>query len=108
MAEGAIHKLIVSMAARLQLENAVSRFSAFLVKTFPNRKSYIGIKYMQECLSKPDTDRDMQLILAVTLRHYLKEIFPLEVVKNSLLRKKERLGLLKKIRSVHQTLFCKE
>ena len=102
--EGPASALIEAAAKRASFPNAVSEFHGFVREAFPTKKSYVGIKYMEEQLHREDHP-EMATLLGITLRHYLKEVLPLEVVRNGSLRKKERLGLLKKVRAVYKTLF---
>jgi hypothetical protein len=53
-------------------------------------------------LSRPS---EMRYILAVTLKHYFSDIYPLSLLQGSRLKKKLRLSLLKKARSILSTLF---
>lgn len=43
-------KFIENLSKKLGLENGVSSFYKFIAETFPQKKSYVGIKYMKEAL----------------------------------------------------------
>lgn len=43
-------KLIENLSKKIGLENGVSSFYRFIAETFPQKKSYVGIKYMKEIL----------------------------------------------------------
>ena len=93
-------KIIEILSKRLELENGVSKFYEFMTKTFPAKKSYVGLQYMQTSLGCYPCSDPMRHILGVTLRHYLKEHFLLNLFQGNKLKKKMRLDLLKKIRTV--------
>ena len=40
-------KLVEQLSKKHGLENGVSRFYEYMAKTFPSKKSYIGIQYME-------------------------------------------------------------
>jgi hypothetical protein len=61
---------------------------------------------MRDALIERPFKEDMSFILNVTLRHYLTETYPLQVVEITKLRKREQLGLLKKARSIRALLFA--
>lgn len=98
-------KFIESLAKKRSIENGVSKFLQFVSQQFPSRKSYVGLRYMQETLTARSFEDDMRFLLSLTLRHYLREVYPLQVVETPKLKKKERLTLLKKARSIHALLF---
>lgn len=74
-------------------------------KTFPTKKTYVGIQYLQKVLSDGSEPENMRYILAVTIRHYFLEIYPLSLHQGSKLKKKLRLTLLKKARVIISMLF---
>jgi len=98
-------KLIEELSVKLKLENGVSSFYQFMIEQFPSRKSYIGLRYVQDILSKSIADSSIRQILAVTLKHYLVEHYPLSVVNSCRSKKKVRLALLKKARAITTALF---
>jgi hypothetical protein len=61
---------------------------------------------MREKLTERSFEDDMSFLLSITLQYYLKEVFPLQVVETPKSRKKERLALLKKVRSIRNLLFA--
>ena len=67
--------MIEKLTKRLRIENGVSGFYNYMSKTFPTKKSYIGIQYMQNALRDPSESQNMRHILGVTLQHYLKETY---------------------------------
>ena len=98
-------KLIETLAKKRSLENGVSRFYQFMATEFPSKKSYIGIQYMQRAIGESPLEDDLRYIIAVTLKHYLKEVYPLSLYQGSKLKKKMRLSLLKKVRAISETIF---
>lgn len=47
----------------------------------------------------------MRYILAVTLKHYFQDVYALGLFQGGKLKKKMRLSLLKKVRSISSMLF---
>jgi hypothetical protein len=47
-------KLIEQLSKKHGLENGVSRFYEYMTKTFPTKKSYIGIQYMEKIIKSPE------------------------------------------------------
>ena len=71
-----------------------------MLKNFPAKKTYVGLYYMKQTIGdSPNTD-DMKFILAVTLKHYIKCEFILNLYHGNKLKKKVRLDLLKKIHTI--------
>ena len=97
-------KMIERLSKKQGIENGVSGFYQHMATTFPQKKSYIGIQYMQKVLSDQES-RTMTHILGVTLQHYLKEAYVLNLYQGSKLKKKMRLSLLKKAREINSLLF---
>ena len=97
-------KMIERLSKKQGIENGVSGFYQHMATTFPQKKSYIGIQYMQKVLSDQES-RAMTHILGVTLQHYLKEAYVLNLFQGSKLKKKMRLSLLKKAREISSLLF---
>jgi hypothetical protein len=98
-------KFIEGLAKKRSMENGVSRFLHFVSQKFPAKKSYVGLKYMQDAMTTCPFMDEMTFMLALTLRHYLMEIYPLQVVESPKMKKKERLALLKKARTIGALLF---
>jgi len=44
-------RLIEQFSKKLGLDNGVSRFYDFMARTFPSKKSYVGIQYMQAAMA---------------------------------------------------------
>ena len=65
-------KMIEGLAKKRGIENGVSGFYAYMAMTFPTKKSYVGIQYMQKALEGTEGAKEMGLILSVTLKSYLK------------------------------------
>lgn len=99
-------KAIEQIAKKLGVESGVSRFYEFMGEGFRSRKSYVGLRFMQDKLAAAEGDRQMTAILAITLRVYLKSVYPLTVVQGQKLKKKARMALLKKARTLLQELFA--
>ena len=87
------------------MQNGFSSFYRFITEAFPQKKSYIGIKYMREVLRAESTPKEMRHMLAMTLRCYLREVYPLSVCLSSKLKRKAKLSLLKKMRNIVELLF---
>lgn len=98
-------KLIEKLSKVRHLDNGVSCFYDFMSKTFPNKKTYVGIQYMQEALGNAPGQDDMRYILGVTLKHYFREVYVVGLFQGGKLKKKMRLSLLKKVRSIFSMLF---
>lgn len=98
-------KMIENLSKRRGLENGVSSFYDFMSRTFPSKKSYIGIQYMQTALGRHSQHDDMNYILGVTLKLYLRDTYLLGLLQGSKLKKKMRLVLLKKVRAIASQLF---
>jgi hypothetical protein len=99
-------KLIEQLSRKRDLENGVSTFYQFMGEAFHTRKSYVGLRYMQEALSSAQHPAEMRYILAVTLRHYLGELYPGSVAQGLKMKKKAKLALLKKARTIAAELFA--
>ena len=98
-------KMIEGLAKKRGMENGVSGFYAYMAKTFPTKKSYVGIQFMQKTLDAEGEDKEMSLILSVTLKSYLREAYLLNLYQGGKLKKKMRLSLLKKAREIDSLLF---
>jgi hypothetical protein len=88
-------KLIEDVAKKLEIKNAVSSFYEFMTEKFKNKKSYVGIQFMQKVLTSAPSTTPMTYILSVTLSHYLKEDYPLTIIQDLKLKRKNRLSLKK-------------
>lgn len=97
--------MIENLSKKIGLENGVLSFYRFIAETFPQKKSYLGIKYMKEVLRGGATAKEMRHMLAMTLKCYLREVYPLSVCQGSKLKKKVKLSLLKKVRNIGEMLF---
>ena len=97
--------MIESLSKKLGLENAVSSFYEFMSRTFPQKKSYVGIQYVKNIIGSYPLKDEMRYIFGVTLKHYLGEVYLLHLYEGSKLKKKMRLGLLKKARTITSLLF---
>ena len=91
-------KLIEQLTKKRALDKGVSGFYEYMARTFPTKKSYIGIQYMQNSIDNQKEAPEMTFILSVTLRHYLQEVYSLSLYQGGKLKKKMRLTLLKKAR----------
>jgi hypothetical protein len=60
---------------------------------------------MKKVLKAEITSKEMRRMLALTLRFYLREFYPLSVCQGGKLKKKVRLSLLKKVRYIEVALF---
>jgi len=98
-------KVIENLCKKLGLENGVSSFYKFIAETFPSKKSYVGIKYMKDTLSAQGPSKAMVHMLGMTLKYYLQNVYPLTVCQGIKLKKKDKLSLLKKVRTVLAMLF---
>jgi hypothetical protein len=98
-------KLIEDLSKKLAVQNGVSTFYKFIAETFPQKKSYVGIKYMKEVLRGEGAPKDLIHMLGMTLKYYLKAVYPLTVCQGSKLKKKLKLSLLKKVRNIVGMLF---
>lgn len=98
-------KLIENLAKNRQIQNGVSAFYDYMSKLFPTKKTYVGLQYLLKVMRDPKESQEMRFILAVTLRHYFLEVYPLSLHQGSKLKKKLRLTLLKKVRSILGMLF---
>lgn len=98
-------KVIENLSKKLALENGVSTFYRFIAETFPSKKSYVGIKHMKEVLALEGTAKELVGILGVTLKYYLKNVYPLTVCQGIKQKKKVKLSLLKKVRNILSMLF---
>jgi hypothetical protein len=76
-----------------------------MAKTFPSSKSYVGMQFMKDTMGEQPQNDDMKYILAVTLQAYLQETYLLSLYQGSKLKKKMRLTLLKKARTITSLLF---
>ena len=101
----AMIKLIEDLSKKLQVENGVSSFYKFIADTFPQKKSYVGIKFMKEVLRQERGTKEFIHMLGMTLNHYLKAVYPLTVCQGSKLKKKVKLSLLKKVRNIVAMIF---
>jgi len=55
---------------------------------------------MRSIVKKDRIQEPNSLLLALTLRHYLREVYPVDISGNCELRKKQKLMLLSKSRSI--------
>lgn len=98
-------KLIEALSKKKELDNGVSAFYDFMLKTFPSKKTYVGVQYIQNAIGKNPGQEDMSYFLAVTLKHYLLVVYPLSLSEGARIKKKMRLALLKKARAIFSMLF---
>lgn len=98
-------KLIEALSKKKGLDSGVSAFYDFMLKTFPPKKTYVGVQYVQNAIGKNPGQEDMSYFLAVTLKHYLLVFYPLSLSEGVKLKKKMRLALLKKARAIFAMLF---
>jgi hypothetical protein len=81
--ERAMVKVIEQHSRKCSLDNGVSNFYEFIISKFPTRKSYVGIRYIHELLTKNPSESAMAQILSLTLRLYLKQIYPMTIIQGS-------------------------
>jgi hypothetical protein len=55
---------------------------------------------MQETLTSTPAKDHMTFILGITLKHYLKTVYPLNVIRAAKMKKRNRITLLKKARMI--------
>jgi len=72
---------------------------------FPSKKSYVGLRYIQDVLTNRPSANSMTYIMGVTLRHYLQYVYPITIAQGIRLKKKARLALLRKARTISKLLF---
>lgn len=74
-------KLIEEYSRKHSIDSGVSRFYDFMVLKFPIRKTYIGIRYIHDLFTSDSSEKAMVQILSLTLRLYLKQVFPILIIQ---------------------------
>lgn len=74
-------KVIEQYSTKSSLDNGVSNFYEFMIEKFPNAKSYLGIRYIHGLLREQSSPPAMIQILSLTLRLYLKQVFPMIIIQ---------------------------